>query len=188
MAKKKEVVTADVSFNMTPMIDCTFQLIIFFILASQVANESYAKNVQAPRPEDSLAVPASVATFPNKVTVNVIASGADNPDVDEMTAASADYYQIGTERYQIGEWDRMADVIRNRKKAFLREIGLTEEQAAKLEAEADKAGKEDNPTAFFLEVRADKRVNWSDVFPVISAGSEAGISKMNITALTARPK
>jgi biopolymer transport protein ExbD len=39
---------------------------------------------------------------------------------------------------------------------------------------------------FFLEVRADERVNWQDVAPVIRAGVEAGISKLNITALTAR--
>jgi biopolymer transport protein ExbD len=52
---------------------------------------------------------------------------------------------------------------------------------------AGASGKEgEDDRQFFLEVRADERVKWEDVAPVIRAGVEAGISKLNITALTAR--
>jgi biopolymer transport protein ExbD len=184
MAKKKPPSSADVGFNMTPMIDCTFQLIIFFILASQVANESYAKNVKVHRPDESQSIPASVAEFPNKVTVNVISAGAGDNLADPMVAANAACYKIGTETYQMGEWQRMTDVIGNKRKEFLRARGLTPEAAAAAEAAAEKAGQEDHPAAFWLEIRADARVRYADVAPVIKAGVESGIAKMNFTALT----
>ena len=34
-----------------------------------------------------------------------------------------------------------------------------------------------------IEIRADSRVSYGNVFPVMSAATDAGISKMNITAL-----
>ena len=66
MALKKFRSCSDVGFNMTPMIDCTFQLIIFFILVGQVANDAYAKNVKLVRPLNSQAIPASEAKVTNK--------------------------------------------------------------------------------------------------------------------------
>ena len=183
MARKRPP-SSEVGFNMTPMIDCTFQLIIFFILASQVANDAYAKNVQIVRPTDSQALPASVAQFPNKVTVNVVSAAAESENPDPIVAANAGFYKIGTEKYEVGQWDRMIDVIQAKRDEFYAQIGMSPEQARQAEAEADKRGAEENPAAFFLEIRADERVNYVDVAPVIRAGVEAGISKMNITALT----
>jgi len=174
MAKRVSVASGeDVSFNMTPMIDCTFQLIIFFILTSQTANEAYAKNVEIIRPLNSQAIPATVAKFPNKVTVNVVSVAAGEEDADPERAAAADFYKINTEKFKVGEWDAMIEVIRLRKRDFEQQFGTTP---------APNGSEEE---AFFLEVRADKRVSWRDVAPVIRAGVEAGISKMNITALTA---
>lgn len=185
MARKRKAPAADVGFNMTPMIDCTFQLIIFFILASQVANDAYAKNVQIVRPDDSQALPASVAEFPNRVTINVVSAAAESDSQDPMLAANAGFYKINTVTFEVGEWDRMIEVIKSRKNEFLRTIGMTEEQAAQAEAEAARTGAEHSPATFWLEIRADERVNYADIAPVIRAGVEAGISKMNITALTA---
>jgi len=170
------VSSGDVGFNVTPLIDCVFQLIIFFILASQVANAAYAKDVRIVRPVESEAIPVSVAQFPNKVTVNVVsaAAGQENPDPEQ--AAEADFYKINTEKFEIGEWDRMIEVIRLRKREFDQQFDTAPAPAV--------SGSDEDARMFFLEVRADERVNWRDVAPVIRAGVEAGISKLNITALT----
>ena len=74
----------------------------------------------------------------------------------------------------------MIDVIKKLRSDYEKEFGATVSSAGA-------GGKEgDDKRMFFLEIRADERVNWQDVAPVIRAGVEAGINKMNITALTAR--
>lgn len=171
MAKRVNVAAGEaVGFNMTPMIDCVFQLIIFFILTGQVANDAYAKDVQVVRPEDSMAIPASVAKFPNKVTVNVVSKAAGQANPDPVRAAAAGFYQINTDKFNLGKWEEMIEIIRLRKREF---------EAGAAAAGDPKKGE----GKFFLEVRADERVNWEHVAPVIRAGVEAGISKLNITAL-----
>ena len=179
MALKKFRSCRDVGFNMTPMIDCTFQLIIFFILASQVASDAYAQNVRLRRPVESQAIPASVAKFTNKVTVNVVSAAAGDLNPDPATASELKFYQILTVKYRIGEIDRMIEVIRKLRSDYEKQFGTT------VAPPTGAGGKEDDNRMFFLEIRADERVNWQDVAPVIRAGVEAGINKMNITALTA---
>jgi len=176
MAKRVNVAAGEaVGFNMTPMIDCVFQLIIFFILTGQVANDAYAKDVQVVRPEDSMAIPASVAKFPNKVTVNVVSKAAGEADPDPVRASMAGFYQINTNKFDVGKWDEMIEIIRLRKREFKKQFG---------DAGAPAAGDGSKGAGqFFLEVRSDERVNWEYVAPVIRAGVEAGISKLNITAL-----
>ncbi len=44
--------------------------------------------------------------------------------------------------------------------------------------------KKECPEGGFLEIRASEKVPWSQVAPIIRAGVAAGISKLNITALT----
>ena len=181
MAKRTVYSCSDVGFNMTPMIDCTFQLIIFFILASQVATDAYASNVKLIRPVDSQAIPIAVAPFPNKVVVNVLSAAAGEKDPDPEMAAEVKFYKINQVKFNVGEWDRMADVIRNMKAEYEKQYGTSKAPPA---GASGKEGEDDRQ--FFLEVRADQRVKWEDVAPVIRAGVEAGISKLNITALTAR--
>jgi biopolymer transport protein ExbD len=181
MAKHTVYSAADVGFNMTPMIDCTFQLIIFFMLASQVAGDAYASNVKLIRPFDSQAIPVRVAPFPNKAVVNVVSAGAGEKNPDPEMAAGVKFYKINQVKFNVGEWDRMADVIKKQRTDYEKQF------PASVAPSASASGKEgEDDRQFFLEVRADQRVKWEDVAPVIRAGVEAGISKLNITALTAR--
>jgi len=168
-AFRKASQTEAVSFNMTPMIDCTFQLIIFFILASQVANKAYAQHVTVPRPEGSQAVPQQVMPVP-KVTINVVSQDAENrtPD-DPLDDATAGFYEVNGVRYDVGDVEGLVKLIQEKKAEALAMKLLTEKGEG---------------SEFYLEVRADKRINWEDVAPVIRAGVSAGIRKMNITALT----
>ncbi|MGB2822670.1 MAG: biopolymer transporter ExbD [Phycisphaerae bacterium] len=165
---KKVAHSGDIGFNMTPMIDCTFQLIIFFILTSQVANEEYSKEVFVPRPQDSKAVRPKDLNVP-KVTVNVISIDPRRKTPDPLDEAAALRYEIKRQRFEVGDLDGLIEHIRGEKARFELE-----------HATPGPEGKQE----FFMEVRADKKISWQDVAPVIRAGVAAGIRKMNITALT----
>ena len=168
-AFKTESGSGEVTFNMTPMIDCTFQLIIFFILASQAANEAYSRDVSIPRPDKSQSIPVRALNVPNKLTINVISMDARGESDDPLAASVASRYEVNKKPYDVGDLDPLIELIQNMK---------TEAEEAGTSS-ATEPGRE-----FFIEVRADKRINWQDVAPVIRAGVAAGIRKMNITALT----
>jgi len=167
--------SGDVDFNMTPMIDCTFQLIIFFILASQTANEAYAKNVQPARPDHSKAIPVKNFQAKNRIVVNVVSRGAlmdaKRGEITDLDYAAANHYEIKRKKYDVGDMDPLIEQIKN--------------QVDRAKA-AGEVVEGDDDRQFFLEVRADKRIAWQDVAPVIRAGVLAGVRKMNITALTAQ--
>lgn len=151
--------SGEVSFNMTPMIDCVFQLIIFFILAGQVASQSLAR-VVLPEPQASQAQKWSEQDR-NRVIVNVPSmAGRDNPDQHSPMASQAREYLIGGAPCKAGDADALVAEFQRRYQPF----------------------KEKNMD-YFIEIRADKRVSYGDIQPILWAAGKAGIPKLNITAL-----
>ncbi|MCD6364725.1 MAG: biopolymer transporter ExbD [Planctomycetes bacterium] len=148
------------AFNMTPMIDVTFQLIIFFVVAGQIASDALAK-MELAKPEMSQALKPEVADVPNKVLINVLSKGAVGEDVDPFIAGRVDWYQIEGHRVLPGRLDELISIIEKKKNRL-----------------AERLQKE-----FFVEVRADRRVHFSGVEPVLTAAVAAGVTKMNITAV-----
>src|SRR5205823_1032054 len=65
-------VSSEVGFNMTPMIDVVFQLIIFFLLSSHLAKQE--KELPLPLPAAASAT-ADVPDNRPRLTVNVLADG-----------------------------------------------------------------------------------------------------------------
>jgi biopolymer transport protein ExbD len=65
-------VTSDVGFNMTPMIDVVFQLIIFFLLSSHLAKQE--KQLPLPLPSAASGIVPAADSRP-RLTVNVLADG-----------------------------------------------------------------------------------------------------------------
>ncbi len=139
----------DVSFNMTPMIDCTFLLIVFFILASQMASKALSQ-LQLHKPVQSQAIVPPRP--PERVIVNVIST-----DIAD-TSSRASHYEIDGVAIGLDRVDLLTHELNRR----LMRAGEAE---------------------FFIEIRADSRVSYGDVFPIMSAATDAGISRMNITAL-----
>ncbi|MFP4052769.1 MAG: ExbD/TolR family protein [Phycisphaerae bacterium] len=165
MAKKKgKVAAGEVSINLTPMIDCTFQLIIFFILTTQFASAALAP-LLPPKPADSVAVER--AQDPDQVMgktiVNVVSKVApDAKKPDPMEARKADHYFIaGYDKVRRGDEERLTKIFKDE----------------------HKNAKEAGVQKFFIEIRGDKRVTYSYVQPVMMAAAKAGIPEMNITAL-----
>jgi len=150
-----------VSFNMTPMIDVTFQLIIFFIVAGQMASESLAKLVP-PKPWESQAKELKQDQFeqPNHAIVNVLSSDPDRKSSDPSLAGTALRYKVDAAEIAPDDVDALAVILERRKNEALAE------------------GFKD----FFVEVRAHHTVYYRDVEPVLKAAAKAGIPKMSITA------
>ena len=86
MAKRKTAEGSAVDFNMTPMIDVTFQLIIFFILAGQMVNDKI-KALIPPEPYESL---AAEMLGDSVVIVNIVSSAGSDPTRPDSEAREAE--------------------------------------------------------------------------------------------------
>jgi biopolymer transport protein ExbD len=148
--------SSDVSFNVTPLIDCTFLLIIFFILASQMASDSLAA-LELPRPHASLAA-LSDRREVRPLIVNVVSAQDEGGAPVPGRAGQAAAYKIEGRRVEVGDFETLVDLLRSRRQAA--------------------GGGE-----LVLEVRADRRVQFGQVQPVMDAAAAAGIAQVNLTAL-----
>ncbi|HUT61680.1 MAG TPA: biopolymer transporter ExbD [Phycisphaerae bacterium] len=148
----------DMSLNMTPMIDCTFQLIIFFILSTQAASSAIAR-LNLPEPYVSQARDKETVGAQKSVIVNVISAEPDQGIDDPVLTGRAKCYQIEGKDYAVGDIDTLVEV-------FEKQIAAT------------KGGSED----FFIEIRGDKKVFYEEVQTIMAAATRARIPKMNIAA------
>lgn len=153
---------APIEFNMTPMIDVTFQLIMFFILVGQVSNEALAK-MELSRPPVSQAISQENTIVSYKIIVNVVSMIAAGEDtIDHYKAGKVKFYMISGETIEPHEYTRLVDTIKKARNSYT---------------------KKEERKKFFVEVRADRRVHFSGVEAVLQAAVDAGVDKMNITAL-----
>ncbi|MGC9455077.1 MAG: ExbD/TolR family protein [Phycisphaerae bacterium] len=148
-----------VSFNMTPMIDCVFLLIIFFLLASSFASQKLPQ-LDPHRPEASQAQPREEMEIPNKVIVNILPTEGETLSEDPSMAGRARGYNIDGKSIEVGDTATLEEILTDRKQS----------------ARGDD---------FFVEVRVDWRVAYSEVVPVLQAAARAEIENLNLTALTA---
>lgn len=156
----------EVQFNMTPMIDVTFQLIIFFILAGQMSSQEMARTIKLSRPAKSQAIPRGSKEVLNRVVVNVVARAAligKGESLDSSLQGLASHYEIMGKRI---------------------EVGNVSELLARFSQSKDVAkAKDQKEDEFTVEIRADYRIGYGQVEPVIAAAVEAKIPKMHIAAL-----
>jgi len=151
--------------NLTPMIDCTFQLIIFFILTTRMTSEQLASLIP-PDPVDSKAKEREGSEHKTVVIVNVYNKYGDKEDQREgdfLEPMRATGYKIGQETIQIGEEARITEILKERKQRHL-----------------NKGGSEQD---IYIEVRADKDIGYDQILPVMEAASQAVIGEMYMTAL-----
>jgi biopolymer transport protein ExbD len=170
MAKEKKIDSGVQEFNMTPMIDVTFQLIIFFILAGQMASQDI-KALIPPKPFHS---EASEALQPEqRVIVNIVSKASDDANADDIDARDASIWYVGSAN--LPEPVEIAADPTNRQELF-----------ETLEA-AYGAAPPDLQEEFTIEIRCDHRIQYRSVETVLMAAGEAGIPKMAITALVRKP-
>ena len=151
----------DISFNYIPLIDVTFNLIIFFVLTSEISTSSRAK-VIVPMPIQSQVQPRE--GLPGKsVIISVVSDNKDELGI----ASSALRYEIEGQQIPLGEPAMLLLAIQ-KQKAFIEK-----------NPSVNIRGKDNE---FYAEIRADKRVSFGYVRPVMEAVTKAGIFKMGITA------
>lgn len=161
MPRERRAGSGAVDINMTPMIDCAFQLIIFFLLTAQMASQDIAE-VAVPNPHHSIAISEKEQkVLPNRVIVNIVSQyGDETKDRDAFLSGQAERYQIGMTRIDVGDTERLTKILKDRY-ASAREQGFKD---------------------FFVEVRGDRDIAYSGIEPVLRAAGEAKIAKMSITA------
>jgi biopolymer transport protein ExbD len=174
MAKNKIFVkdsSGAVEFNMTPMIDCTFLLIIFFILSATVLNDALA-DLELHKPYKSQASEnEDLNELPNRIIVNVVSDANGKKDLNSKDSAQVKEYMINGDIIEAADMDVMEALTdRIRQGAIL--------------------AKEKGHPDFYVEIRADHRVEFGAVQEVLKAAGAASIRdinmKMNITALTGK--
>ncbi len=163
MAKKNKIDGGEVTFNMTPMIDVTFQLIIFFIIAGQMVSDDIEALIP-PEPYKSQAI--EERTKIPSIIVNIVSEAGDDPDASPTQARVASMWYI---------------------KGVKIEVGDNKELTARLQATL-KGMSEEAQAHPLLEIRCDKRIQYSDVVPVMLAARDAGIPNMDITAIVDSPE
>jgi len=153
--------TGDVSINMTPMIDVVFQLMIFFILSSQLASPEISQKIVLPKPHEEKIIPEREVKE-SRVVVNILAKEDDrNHGRDEkvMPGDLAHYEVSGLKISETEAAEKLKAIIEARSAA------------------ARKAGNKE----FHVEVRADHRVAYEHVARALVAAGAAGVEKAYIT-------
>jgi biopolymer transport protein ExbD len=156
MAKKRKE-QENLEFNMTPMIDVTFQLIIFFIIAGTIVSDELAA-LKVPRPTETEAREEFNTT--TGIIVNIVSEMGDE-EGEGPEASRAKYWFVHRKEIDVGDIDELKRVL---------------EETVKKLSPKEKA-------KFTVEIRGDYRVQYGDIETVLLACAEAGIPKMNITAI-----
>ncbi len=151
----------EAEFNMTPMIDVTFQLIIFFILAGQMASEALAK-LDPPEPHESVAKKVD-EQIPNRAIVNILSKDPENPDSE--LAGEAMMYKIENVVIEVGDIDALAKVLEQKWDNW------------------KNSAYGDDKAEFFVEIRGHYTLYYREIQPVLQAAAKAEIPKMSITAV-----
>ena len=155
---------ATAGLNMTAMIDVTFQLIIFFILAGSFASLD-AVPLDVPAVYDPAALGDS--KLPYKAVVNLLPHAPDAVAADAALAGQAAAWQVSTARIAPGEVGRLLEVLRSARQAF-----------QKRRAAGDAPAEQE----FQVELRADKSLDYGEVAPVLATIGQAGFARVHYVA------
>lgn len=143
------------NINLTPMIDCTMLLVIFFLLATQLASADFVQlNLPAPR--------ASVARSileGNKAVINVVPLGKADPAAGTTGPGQILEYRLGTLRFQREDLPKMAQRLR------------------------DARALSQKPADFTVVIRSDQRLDFTEVEPLFTVLQDAQIARVELAAL-----
>lgn len=147
--------------NMTPLIDVTFLLIIFFMIISNVISE---ETVQMVVPE---LVEPRVRQFEEMRTIVVNIAprpyGGDDRTPDHLNwSGEADYVKVDSRKISLDRLDVVTELL----------------SAAVKESPKDAEG---NPQLEVL-LRADSALHYTQVQPILGAITAAGIGKVHLVA------
>ncbi len=159
---------ADCEFNMTPMIDVTFQLIIFFILAGSFASMDMAKLTVASVWHDERIVDLKLKS---KAVINIAPYTKEEIDAKPSRKGKAAIWQIVTKKW--GPKDQKTGELVKLLKGLRREYEKRREETPVLK-----------DTPYEVVLRADASLHSSEVHKVLRALSHAGFKKIHHVVLS----
>lgn len=152
-------------FNLTPMIDVAFQLIIFFILAGTFASMDKV----------SLEAPTLASTkrlddlkLPYKAVVHVLPHTPEAIAADAFLTGQAATWRIGPIMILAGDSRKLTEELTRARDNFAKRKAGDAALAA---------------ATFQVEVRADKSVLYSQVKPVLEGVAAAGFQRVHYVAV-----
>lgn len=153
-----------VELNMVPMVDVIFVLVLFFILTGQIVSANFAA-LELASPTSSVAVKGE-KKVPNQVIVSITCEvNPNNQTAPPEVTLKAKEYAVDETKFALGEDERLTKELK-RKYAMGAQAGYQKD--------------------YFVEIRADKRVSYQYIEPVMRCAAEAGIPKMRITAMESK--
>jgi len=155
---------ATAGLNMTGMIDVTFLLIVFFILAGSFASLD-AVPLEVPAVYDP--APLADVKLPYKAVVNLTPYTREAIAADAALTGRAAAWQVSTVRIAPGEVGRLGQVLREARAAF---------------RERRDAGQVPADKQFEIELRADRSLDYGEVAPVVATIARAGFSRVHYVA------
>lgn len=158
--------TVKAEMNMTPLIDITFQLIIFFILTLNVASQEVipmiVPKLENPKTQDN--------QQEDRLVVNIIPLTASNDASREENPLNADglasEVRIGQDDYPLNNPDAITAAIKD----------YVDKRKAK--------NATDEPLVL---LRADAAAYYDAVAPVMAAIAAAGVERINLVAFLPEP-
>jgi biopolymer transport protein ExbD len=167
--KRNQTLGAEVDINMTPMIDCTFLLIVFFILTTQIVRAEMADMIvpEPTKPQIPARQEDEQKVQTNELLVQAISKAGDDPDADLTEAEQLKGYRVGSRDFDPGDLSGVRQAI------------------AAAVTRARNAGFD----TYTVNVRADARLKFVYVQNLMLQAAKAGTSveriklKMSFTAL-----
>ena len=207
MARKKKTNTGTTEeVNLTPMIDCTFQLIIFFIISAQMTSE--AAKLLPPKPVSSMAMEAIKGTVSTKsgkgsvtsggkvikerITLNLYSNLKDSKKRKPNEFREAKGLKVAGCRLSYGSnkckelKPSAGDIGWATTKTNPFNVALTKqlEKAIKFYATNNYRGSEKEAKKnVFIEIRADKDLKYEEIEPYLSFAANNGFEYMAISAV-----
>jgi biopolymer transport protein ExbD len=157
--------TGEVSINMTPMIDCVFQLLLFFLIGAQMVT-SEISSMELPTPYEGRSVPEQKIKE-RRIIVNILSKE------DPQARKPGEKFAPGDlARYEVrGQPVAGADAMTQLKNMI--EADYKEAQARREE--------------FHVEIRADYRVAYDHVARALVVAGMVGVEKANLTVNLVNP-
>ncbi|MAI67449.1 MAG: hypothetical protein CMJ26_06200 [Phycisphaerae bacterium] len=109
--------SSSINANLTPMIDVTFLLIVFFVVVSQIVDRD-AVSMDLPSPENAA---ASVAEMQERVVVNIVPS--DGGAVQRVV--------VGRHEISIDSLDELTAIVKTRLQGGASEVYLRADRATR---------------------------------------------------------
>ena len=152
-----------IELNVVPLVDVACLLIMFFILTSQFASANFAE-LKLATPKDSMVVKVVNPPHHDRLVVNVVcrSNRYDKTDHDLALSLQAKEYSIQGTLIPADNAD---------------EALIALEKKIRMEMQKSRADK--SVIDFTVEVRADKRVQFNSVEPVMTATAQA-VGNLNI--------